>query len=100
MSRLEAAVKAWDHYWGDRYGDEALEEMGEEVKVALAAADGHDLAHGLHRIRIDDATLERAAKSLAGVPIDQPWPQWYTASVDRWREQTRKALAAAVQEER
>ena len=22
-ARLEAAVKAWDHYWGDRYGDEA-----------------------------------------------------------------------------
>jgi len=37
--RLEAAVKAWDHYWGDRYGDEALEEMGEEVQVALNAAD-------------------------------------------------------------
>ena len=38
-NRLEAAVKAWDHHWGDRYGDEALEEMGEEVKVALDAAD-------------------------------------------------------------
>lgn len=37
--RLEAAVKAWDHHWGDRYGDEALEEMGEEVQVALDAAD-------------------------------------------------------------
>ena len=38
-ARLEAAVKAWDHYWGDRYGDESVEEMGEEVTVALAAAD-------------------------------------------------------------
>ena len=38
-ARLEAAVKAWDHYWGDRYGDEALEEMGEEVQIALDAAD-------------------------------------------------------------
>jgi len=36
--RLEAAVKAWDHYWGDRYGDEALEEMGEEVRIVLEAA--------------------------------------------------------------
>lgn len=37
--RLEAAVKAWDHHWGDRYGDEALAEMGEEVQVAMDAAD-------------------------------------------------------------
>ena len=35
---LEVAVKAWDRHWGDRYGDEALEEMGEEVRVALEAA--------------------------------------------------------------
>jgi hypothetical protein len=36
---VEAAVKAWDHHWGDRYGDEALEEMGEEVRIALEAAE-------------------------------------------------------------
>jgi len=30
-SAVEAAVKAWDHHWGDRYGDE-------EVRIALKAA--------------------------------------------------------------
>ena len=35
---VAVAVKAWDHHWGDRYGDEALEEMGEEVRIALEAA--------------------------------------------------------------
>ena len=52
-TRLEAAVKAWDHYWGDRYGDEALEEMGDEVKVALEAADAHDAANGVRRVSLD-----------------------------------------------
>jgi hypothetical protein len=44
---------AWDHHWGDRYGDEALEEMGEEVKVALDAADA---------VMFSDEAIERAAK--------------------------------------
>jgi hypothetical protein len=52
--RLEAAVKAWDHHWGDRYGDEALEEMGEEVKVALDAADA---------VMFSEEAVERAARA-------------------------------------
>jgi hypothetical protein len=54
--RLEAAVKAWDHHWGDRYGDEALEEMGEEVAVALTAADA---------VMFSDEGVERAVIALA-----------------------------------
>jgi hypothetical protein len=53
--RLEAAVKAWDHHWGDRYGDEALEEMGEEVQVALDAAD---------TVMFSEQAVERAAREL------------------------------------
>jgi len=47
-ARLEAAVKAWDHYWGDRYGDEAIDEMGEEVQVALKAADDVMFSEAMH----------------------------------------------------
>ena len=47
-ARLEAAVKAWDHHWGDRYGNEALEEMGEEVQVALNAADEVMFSEAMH----------------------------------------------------
>jgi len=53
--RLEAAVKAWDHHWGDRYGDEALEEMGEEVQIAIDAADA---------VMFSPEGVERAAKAL------------------------------------
>jgi hypothetical protein len=92
---LEAAVKAWDHFWGDRYGDEALEEMGDEVKVALTAADAHDRANGIHRIAIDDATVERAARALLAEMYEDP-----TLKVDdEDRGIIRSVLAAAVKEE-
>lgn len=41
---VEAAVKAWDRHWGARYGDDAMDEMGEEVRIALEAAAPHMLA--------------------------------------------------------
>jgi hypothetical protein len=63
VNRLEAAVKAWDHHWGDRYGDEALEEMGEEVQVALNAADA---------VMFSDEAIERAAKAIR----DFNWPDY------------------------
>lgn len=53
---LEAAVKAWDHFWGDRYGDEAVEEMGEEVGIALAAADA---------VRFSEEAVERLYRELS-----------------------------------
>ena len=76
-ARLEAAVKAWDHYWGDRYGDEALEEMGEEVQVALTAADKVMFsaeARDLVRVRlesvfhIDENIGEHDANAVWGTP--------------------------------
>jgi len=82
--RLEAAVKAWDHHWGDRYGDEALEEMGEEVSVALAAADAvmfndetvedigqviHDNICGCGEERVDCADYERDSLTAARAVI-------------------------------
>ena|SRR5213595_878225 len=103
MSRIEAAALAWDHYWGDRYGDEAVEEMGEEVKVALAAADAHDLAHGVHRIVLDDATVERAARGLARHKWPTAmglWESFGQGMRDDFKDAALAVLSAAVQEER
>jgi hypothetical protein len=104
MSRLEAAVKAWDHFWGDRYGDEALEEMGDEVKVALAAADAHDRANGIHRLTLSDATVERAARRLYADSGTGKADEWvYMPPEDECRRYfmnlASRALAAAVKEE-
>jgi hypothetical protein len=103
--RLEAAVKAWDHYWGDRYGDEALEEMGEEVSVALAAADA---------VMFNEAAVWKAAEVAALVDDHdgcfehvreyeamEPWEQeahGYPSSDyearDYWLKRTRAVIAA------
>lgn len=34
----------------------------------LSAADAHDAAHGVHRLSLDDATVERAATALPHDP--------------------------------
>ncbi|MFJ4287998.1 hypothetical protein ACIPY0_20345 [Paenarthrobacter nicotinovorans] len=35
---IEAAAKAWDAIMGDRYGDEAVEELSDEVTAILVNA--------------------------------------------------------------
>jgi len=62
-ARVEAAAKAWDKFWGDRYGDDVVEEMGDEIQVALAAAD---------QIMFSEAAIERAvlfAHTAGGMPV-------------------------------
>jgi len=77
--RLEAAVKAWDHHWGDRYGDEALEEMGEEVQVALDASDA---------VLFSEEAVERAAATMHFLsrPDQPPWESLTPIAKASWRE--------------
>jgi len=83
--RLEAAVKAWDQHWGDRYGDEALEEMGEEVAVALEAADA---------VLFSDEAVERTAKALhdLGVKDGLQWENRDEAIRELYREDVRAVI--------
>lgn len=60
------------------------------VDTILAAADAHDLAHGVHRIVIDDATVERAAKELCGYTLSGSWP------CGECKDEARAMLSAAV----
>lgn len=84
--RLEAAVKAWDHHWGDRYGDEALEEMGEEVQIALDAAD---------KVMFSDEAIERAAKAEhANDWKADTWDEEDATVKDNYREGVRVVIAA------
>jgi hypothetical protein len=97
QERLEAAVKAWDHHWGDRYGDDAVEEMGEEVQVALAAAEAHDTANGVHRVSLDTTRevliahqRQNAGSCLCG---------WAKLGYAHAEHQAKAIMAAAVKEE-
>jgi hypothetical protein len=60
MSREEAAAKAMV----DLSVKWQTTESSELAQAALDAADAHDLANGIHRIALDDATVERAADIL------------------------------------
>ena len=73
-------------------------ESMELAQAALAAADAHDLAHGVHRLTIDDATVERAARGMNS-QFTLQWekmPEWVREDE---RRIVRCVLAAAVKEE-
>lgn len=68
---------------------------------ALAEADAiiaHDAAHGIHRVSLDDATVERAARALAPVS-DFVWERLHPLNRLRYVNQARAVLAAAVEED-
>jgi hypothetical protein len=104
MSRDEAAAKAIDNEFG------WVPNKWEMVRLALAAADAWDAAHGIHRISVDDATVERAGNALydhredALVCYDHD-NGWCCVCGDHeidapWFEHAARAmLAAATQEE-
>lgn len=102
MSREEAAAKAVEELWFRRQGDHVpFATYMPDANAALAAADAHDLAHGVHRLTIDDATVERAARAwVENGPVEATWEgtsdRHKTMTIDR----IRAVLAAAVQEER
>jgi hypothetical protein len=101
MSREEAAAKAAygrDHreapyasIWEDTSEMLRADYVATET-AALAAADAHDRAHGIHRITLDDATVERAARALM--------EGFNVPSMRHAIQEARAVLAAAVQEER
>lgn len=44
------------------------------VDTILAAADAHDAANGVHRVSMDDATVERAARAwIESGPLAATW---------------------------
>jgi hypothetical protein len=63
VTREEAAREAISEAFLDHSYD-VWPDMENEAKAALAAADAHDAAHNVHRLVIDDATVERAAHVL------------------------------------
>lgn len=97
MSREEAAAKA---YWGDKEPDDlsVMEMVTARLRAdrALAAADAHDATHGIHRVTLDDATVERAARAINS-QFTLQWeklPEWVREDE---RRIVRAVLAAAVE---
>lgn len=62
----------------------------------------HDAAHGIHRLVIDDATVERAAKGLRDSMVGASamtlqWEQLADEYREGYRTRARSVLAAAVE---
>ncbi|WP_247826418.1 hypothetical protein [Arthrobacter antioxidans] len=62
--RIEPAAKAWDKDMSGRYVPHEVDELSHEVGVILAAADAADAEQGIHRVKVDDATVEVIAATL------------------------------------
>jgi nucleotidyltransferase/DNA polymerase involved in DNA repair len=75
----------------------------EESEAALAAADAHDAANNVHRVSLDDATVERVARALWNGNTEADWDLLDESSTiahgvkDRYRQVARAVLAAAVE---
>lgn len=75
--------------------------------LALEAADAHDAAHGTHQVRLDDATVERAAQAMFAeeqcdrrqkLDVEGNWnSRLDDRDRDEYRRLTRAVLAAAVE---
>jgi hypothetical protein len=82
----------------------SIEKVVWSMKTALAAADAHDAAHGVYRLVIDDATVERAARALFTHYWDPEWvadwesPEALEEAREEVKGHVRAVLAAAVQE--
>lgn len=100
MSREEAAAKALEeelakmHGWG--------KSRNASITAALAAADAYDAANGVHRVSLDEGTVERAARALWVADSDATlgfWGNLMDTERDYYRRTARLALAAAVKED-
>lgn len=89
-TRIEAAAEALE----ERAENDDWEWCLGDAQTALAAADAYDSANGVHRITLDDATVERAARELCGYTLSGSWP------CGECKDEARAMLSAAVQEER
>jgi hypothetical protein len=84
-----AGVEDWFPAWPEDFRD----KYRVIAKRALTAADAHDLANNVHRVRLDDATVERAARAL----YKNEGGNWNTAPdglKDDWRKSVRDTIAA------
>lgn len=58
----------------------------------------HDAAHGIHRVTLDDATVERAARThFERINNGYPWAAQSDSMKDMYRRDIRAVLAAAVE---
>jgi hypothetical protein len=81
----------------------------EMAQVHIEAADAHDQANGIHRIALDEKTVERAARGMFAeeqcdrrqkLDVEGNWTSRLDdRDRDEYRRLTRAALAAAVKEE-
>lgn len=87
-ARIEAAAKAVDEFWGGRYFDEAADELGGEMAVAIEASDA---------VLFSEEAIERAARAL--FIAENPEADWDALPLNQWvtdiyRKRTRTVLAA------
>jgi ABC-type molybdenum transport system ATPase subunit/photorepair protein PhrA len=100
-TRLEAAAKAMhdlsdDGQQGVPYTETRRRSRERFAGYALTAADAYDVANNVHRVRLDDATVERAARALNS-DLTLQWekmPEWVREGE---RRMVRAVLAAAVE---
>lgn len=93
MTRLAAAAEEWGVEEGSR-------QFG-RLADALNVSDAWDREHGFFRILLDDATVERAAKTLFELSDTEhfneyPWEDILPEVRDHWRDRARAVLAAVV----
>jgi len=74
--------------------------MPARIGYVLAAADAHDAANGVHRVSLDEAAVEKVARTLFGA-IGNNVDNWvYIPPEDEYRlsvmHMARAVLAAAV----
>lgn len=72
--RVEAAAKGLEDVYGGEPANRA--DLALVTKI-LAAADAHDAGQGIHRVRMDDAAVERAAKII----FPSYWNDFYNKNV-------------------
>jgi predicted AAA+ superfamily ATPase len=106
-SREEVAAKSLEDSLeeaGLAYVGVSLIDLSEVTATVIEAADAHDRANGIHRIAIDDATVQRAARAARSYTED--WCVDFAEVIElgpRFDEHmeaiARAVLATAVKEE-
>lgn len=91
QERIEAAARAIAEQ--DRRRPNSFHQA--QARDALQAADAHDAAHGVHRVNLDDATVERAARALMTIE----GYGWLSRPANIHTQHARTILAAAIGEE-